>query len=109
MYLQTSGHKIPKQDYGGGNSIEPIKGFYKDEPITHKSYQQTEIVRFRGFSISRRKWRKYIPDLRIDDHGYDVGGWLGFLDNLREMMLDVHRILLRNPKGKEKEKGMRSY
>jgi len=31
--LQTSEHKIPKQDYGGGNSIEPIKGFYKNEPI----------------------------------------------------------------------------
>ena len=31
--LQTSEHKIPKQDYGGGNSIEPIRGFYKNEPI----------------------------------------------------------------------------
>jgi hypothetical protein len=31
--LQTSEHKISKQDYGGGNSIEPIKGFYKNEPI----------------------------------------------------------------------------
>ena len=50
---------------------------------------ETEIVRFRGISISQRKWRKYIPDLRIDDHGYDVEGWLGFLDDLREMMLDV--------------------
>jgi ATP-dependent DNA helicase DinG len=56
---------------------------------------ETEIVRFRGISISRRKWRKYIPDLRIDDHGYDVGGWLCFLDDLREMILDV-RILRGN-------------
>jgi ATP-dependent DNA helicase DinG len=56
---------------------------------------ETEIVRFRGISISRRKWRKYIPDFRIDDHGYDVKGWLGFLDDLREMMLDV-RILRGN-------------
>ena len=38
---------------------------------------ETETVRFRGISISRRKWRKYIPDLRIDDHGYDVKSWLG--------------------------------
>jgi len=56
---------------------------------------ETEIVRFKGFSISRRKWRKYIPDLRIDDHRYDVKGWLGFLDDLRGMMLDV-RILRGN-------------
>jgi ATP-dependent DNA helicase DinG len=56
---------------------------------------ETEIVRFRGISISRRKWRKYIPDLRIDDHDYDVKGWLGFLDDLRQMMLDV-RILRGN-------------
>ena len=51
---------------------------------------ETEIVRFRGISISRKKWRKYIPDLRIDDHCYDVKGWLGILDDLRKMMLDVH-------------------
>jgi len=56
---------------------------------------ETEIVRFKGISISRRKWRKYIPDLRIDDHSYDVKGWLGFLDDLRQMMLDV-RILRGN-------------
>jgi ATP-dependent DNA helicase DinG len=53
------------------------------------------IVRFRGISISRRKWRKYIPDLVIDDHGYDVKGWLDFLYGLKEMMLDV-RILRGN-------------
>ena len=31
--LQSSEHKIPKQDIAGGNSIEPKKGFYKNEPI----------------------------------------------------------------------------
>ena len=56
---------------------------------------ETEVVRFRGISISRRKWRKYIPDLRIGDHGIDVKGWLGFLDDLRQIMLDV-RILRGN-------------
>jgi Rad3-related DNA helicase len=56
---------------------------------------EIEVVRFRGISISRRKWRKYIPDLRMDDHSYDVKGWLDFLDRLREMMLDV-RILRGN-------------
>ncbi|MGA9154641.1 MAG: hypothetical protein WBZ36_29005, partial [Candidatus Nitrosopolaris sp.] len=43
---------------------------------------ETEIVRFREIAISRRKWRRYIPDLRIDNHGYDVEGWVGFLDKL---------------------------
>ena len=31
--LQSSEHKILKQDIGGGNSIQPKKGFYKNEPI----------------------------------------------------------------------------
>jgi uncharacterized protein YebE (UPF0316 family) len=50
---------------------------------------ETEVVGFREIAISRKKWRKYIPQLRIDDHGYDVKEWLGFLDDLMEMMLDV--------------------
>jgi ATP-dependent DNA helicase DinG len=51
---------------------------------------ETEVVRFREIAISRKKWWKYIPDLRIDDHGYDVKVWLGFLYDLMEMMLDAH-------------------
>ena len=31
--LQSPEHKIPKQEIGGGNSIEPKRGFYRDEPI----------------------------------------------------------------------------
>jgi DNA polymerase, archaea type len=31
--LQSSEHTILKQEIGGGNSIEPKKGFYKNEPI----------------------------------------------------------------------------
>ena len=31
--LQSSEHKIPKQEIGGGNSIVPKRGFYKNEPI----------------------------------------------------------------------------
>jgi hypothetical protein len=34
-------------------------------------------------------YAKYIHDLRIDNHGYDVEGWVGFLDKLMDMMLDV--------------------
>ena len=47
-------------------------------------------MRFREIAISRRKWRKYIPDSKIDNHGYEVEGWVGFLDKLRDMMLDVN-------------------
>jgi ATP-dependent DNA helicase DinG len=50
---------------------------------------ETEIVKFREIAISRRKWRKYIPNLRIDNHGYDIDGWVHFLDKLRDMMLDI--------------------
>ena len=31
--LQYPEHKLPKQEIAGGNSIEPKKGFYKNEPI----------------------------------------------------------------------------
>jgi DNA polymerase, archaea type len=31
--LQSSEHKIPKQEIGGGNSIESKRGFYRNEPI----------------------------------------------------------------------------
>jgi DNA polymerase, archaea type len=31
--LQCFEHKIPKQEIARGNSIEPIKGFYKNEPV----------------------------------------------------------------------------
>jgi len=33
----------------------------------------SEIVKFRGISISKRKWKKYIPNLKIVDYGYDSG------------------------------------
>lgn len=50
---------------------------------------ETELVKFRGISISRKKWRKYIPDLRIDNHGYDVKGWLNFITDLEEKMVNI--------------------
>jgi DNA polymerase, archaea type len=31
--IKRTQHKIPKQEYGGGNSMEPKKGFYKNEPV----------------------------------------------------------------------------
>ena len=50
---------------------------------------ETELVRFRGIVISRKKWRRYIPDLQIDYHGYDVQGWTGFITDIKEKMLNL--------------------
>ncbi|MGB8934594.1 MAG: ATP-dependent DNA helicase [Candidatus Nitrosopolaris sp.] len=51
---------------------------------------EMELVRFRGISISKKKWRKYIPDLKIQDHGYDVKEWTDFLSNLKDMMINAN-------------------
>src|SRR5919109_1539527 len=40
---------------------------------------ETEIVKFRGLSISKKRWRRYIHDFKMIDHGYDMNGWLEFL------------------------------
>jgi ATP-dependent DNA helicase DinG len=32
---------------------------------------EEEVVRFAGISISKRRLRRYIPDLKIVDYGYD--------------------------------------
>ncbi|MGA9153005.1 MAG: hypothetical protein WBZ36_20700, partial [Candidatus Nitrosopolaris sp.] len=52
---------------------------------------ETEVVKFIGISISRKKWRKYILDLKINNHGekYDVIRWLDFIEDLKENLLDV--------------------
>ncbi|MGB6532925.1 MAG: helicase C-terminal domain-containing protein, partial [Candidatus Nitrosopolaris sp.] len=47
---------------------------------------ETELVRFRGISISRKRWKKYIPDLKIENHGYDIRGWVDFLVRLKQTM-----------------------
>jgi ATP-dependent DNA helicase DinG len=44
---------------------------------------EMEVVRFRGLSISQKKWRKYISDLKLRG-GYDVQGWVKELEQLRE-------------------------
>ena len=44
---------------------------------------ETEIVKFRGLSISKRRWKRYIHDLMITDYGYDnVERWVDFLIEL---------------------------
>jgi Rad3-related DNA helicase len=51
---------------------------------------ETEIVKFRGLSISKRKWKRYIPTLEMFDYGYDdIENWIGFLIILESKMLDL--------------------
>ena len=46
---------------------------------------ETEIVKFRGLSISKKRWRRYIHDFKMIDHGYDMHGWLEFLIDLERL------------------------
>ncbi len=32
---------------------------------------EEEIVKFAGISISKRRWKRYIPDFEMVDYGYD--------------------------------------
>jgi ATP-dependent DNA helicase DinG len=48
---------------------------------------ETEIVKFRGLSISKKRWRRYIPKFKMVDYGYDIDGWLDFLIDLEKTIL----------------------
>ena len=49
---------------------------------------ETEIVKFRGLSISKRRWKRYIHNLEITDYGYDdIELWIDFLIDLETKML----------------------
>ncbi len=48
---------------------------------------ETEIVKFRGLSISKKRWRRYIHDFKMIDHGYNMHGWLEFLIDLERTIL----------------------
>ncbi len=48
---------------------------------------ETEIVKFRGLSISKKRWRRYIHDFKMVDYGYSIDGWLEFLIDLEKTML----------------------
>ena len=49
---------------------------------------ETEIVKFRGLSISKRRWKRYIDNLEITDYGYDdIERWIDFLIGLETKML----------------------
>ncbi len=50
---------------------------------------ETEVVKFRGLSISKKRWRRYIADFEIIDYGYDIHGWIEFLITLEERVLSL--------------------
>ena len=51
---------------------------------------ETEIVKFRGLTISKRRWKRYIQDLKIIDFGYeDIEKWIEFLIELETNMLTL--------------------
>jgi ATP-dependent DNA helicase DinG len=51
---------------------------------------ETEIVKFRGLTISKRRWRRYIYDLKITDYGYDdIENWIDFLVEVETKMLTL--------------------
>jgi ATP-dependent DNA helicase DinG len=49
---------------------------------------ETEMVRFRGLSISKRRWKRYVPNLKMVDYGYDdIQKWIDFLIDLETKVL----------------------
>ncbi len=53
---------------------------------------ETEIVKFRGLSISKRRWKRYLIGnrLKIIDFGYnDIEQWIDFLIELEAIMLNL--------------------
>jgi len=51
---------------------------------------ETEIVKYRGISISKKRWKRYIPNLKMIDYGYDdIEKWIDFLIELETNMLGL--------------------
>ena len=51
---------------------------------------ETEIVKFRGLSLSKRRWKRYIQNLELIDYGYDnIEKWIDFLIELETKMLTL--------------------
>ena len=49
---------------------------------------EKEIVGFTGISISKR-WKRYLPNFKIVDYGYEIEKWINFLIELQTQMLDL--------------------
>lgn len=51
---------------------------------------ETEIVKFRGLSISKKRWKRYVGNFDIVDCGYDcIERWIDFLIDLETKMLSA--------------------
>lgn len=51
---------------------------------------ETELVKFRGLTISKRRWKRYVSDLKIVDFGFDdIKRWIDFLIELEIKMLNL--------------------
>ena len=51
---------------------------------------ETEIVKYRGVSISKRRWKRYIPNLKIVDYGYDdIEKWIDFLIEIESRVINL--------------------
>jgi DNA polymerase, archaea type len=78
--LQSSEHKIPKQEIAGGNSIEPKKGFYKNEPIDELDvkgmYPTIAIEHNISFETVNCRCCKDNPNARIPEVMNEINGRL---------------------------------
>ncbi|MGB8935146.1 MAG: hypothetical protein WCC17_08580 [Candidatus Nitrosopolaris sp.] len=51
---------------------------------------EEEVVKFTGISISKRRWKRYIPDFEIVNYGYnDIEKWIEFLIKLQTKMFNL--------------------
>ena len=51
---------------------------------------EEEIVKFAEISISKRRWKRYIPDFKIVNYGFDdIESWVSFLRELERRMFDL--------------------
>ena len=50
---------------------------------------EEEIVKFTEISISKRRWKRYIPDFEMVNYGNDIEKWIEFLIDLETKMLDL--------------------
>ena len=50
---------------------------------------EEEIVKFTEISISKRRWKRYIPDFEMVNYSNDIEKWIEFLIDLETKMLDL--------------------
>ena len=51
---------------------------------------ETELVKFRGLTISKRRWKRYIPNLKLIDFGFDdIRKWVDYLIGLETNLLNL--------------------